>query len=161
LGKAELIRAMRGHTMRRAFRVDKTTLAALDAVLTIYLAGSEIESVPTLEILARPTVELARNARQILDALREEAPPDWEGAVVEDVSSVGGGSFSNASVPTSLLLWRGPKEELEACHARLRQGEPAVVTRMNQEGLAVDMRTVAESELALVVDAFLRVWHRQ
>jgi len=160
LGKAELVAAMRSHTMRRAFRVDKTTLAAMDAVLTLYLAAEDCPTLPTLDILARPVVDLERNAHQLLESLAEHAPPDWEGRVTVGESSVGGGSFSTAAIPTRLLLWTGPKDGLENCHTRLRQSDPAVVTRMNQDGLAIDMRTVREAELPLIVSAFRLAWER-
>ncbi len=158
LGRADLIERMRDFPLRRALRVDKTTLAALDAVFSLYLEAEGPAAVPTLAQIARAPAELARDAMQLLEALAEEAPAGWRGAVVEGESSVGGGSFSSASLPTHLLQWSGPKEALEICHARLRQGDPALVTRMNQEGLAVDLRTINPEELPLVIDAFLRVW---
>jgi L-seryl-tRNA(Ser) seleniumtransferase len=158
LGRAELIAAMRSHTMRRAFRVDKTTLAAMDAVLSMYLAAEERPALPTLEILARPVAELTRWAEQLLADLDTDAPPGWRGEVQPGESSVGGGSFSTAALPTSLLLWTGPKAALEECHVKLRQQDPALVTRINQDGLAVDMRTIKPSELSLIVAAFRLAW---
>jgi L-seryl-tRNA(Ser) seleniumtransferase len=71
---------------------------------------------------------------------------------------VGGGTFSTASVESRLLLWTGPKSELERCHQLLRTGDPALVGRMNQDGLAVDVRTIAAGEHDLVVQAFQRAW---
>jgi L-seryl-tRNA(Ser) seleniumtransferase len=160
LGHADLVAAMRAHPMRRAFRVDKITLAALDAVLSLYLEAEDLPLLPTLEQIARPILEIEAVARQLLRELAPAAPAGWHGSVRQDVSSVGGGSFSTASLPTRLLLWEGPKEELEACHARLRMGDPAVVTRMNQEGLAVDPRALEPDDLPPLVEAFRRVWER-
>jgi L-seryl-tRNA(Ser) seleniumtransferase len=161
LGRADLINALRRHPMRRTFRVDKTTMAAADAVLSLYLAAEDLPPVPTLEILARPPEALQAAAEQLLSALQPDAPEGWEGTAVAGEASVGGGSFSNAGVPTRLLLWRGPKAELEACHAALRCQDPALVTRMNQDGLAVDLRTVRDEELPLVIDAFRRTWRER
>ncbi len=161
LGRADLIDALRRHPMRRTFRVDKTTMAAADAVLSLYLAAEDLPPVPTLEMLARPLEALQAAAERLLGALQAEAPEGWEGTAVAGEASVGGGSFSSAAVPTRLLLWRGPKAELEACHAALRRQDPALVTRMNQDGLAVDLRTVGDEELPLVIDAFRRVWREK
>jgi L-seryl-tRNA(Ser) seleniumtransferase len=161
LGRADLVAAMRNHPMRRAFRVDKTTLAAVDAVLTLYLQAEKRPALPTLDLIARPVSELAAGAKELLSMLENESPPHWRATVVAGDSTVGGGSFSNASLETRLLLWEGPKEELEACHVRLRQGEPAVITRINQDGLSVDLRTVTREELALVAEAFVQAWRRQ
>ncbi len=158
LGRAELIERLRGHPLRRALRVDKLALAALDAVLTVYLRGDELAALPTLAMLAAPEAALARRAERLLAELAAAAPPGWQGAVVAGESSVGGGSFSEAVVPTRLLLWRAPKPELEQCHAALRRLDPAVVTRISQDGLACDLRTVAPEEDALLATALRAVW---
>ncbi len=78
--------------------------------------------------------------------------------MVPGQSSVGGGTFSTTSIESRLLMWTGPKAELESCHQWLRLGDPALVGRMNQEGLAVDVRTIAEAEMELVVQAFRLAW---
>jgi L-seryl-tRNA(Ser) seleniumtransferase len=158
LGRGEAIRGLRNHPMRRAFRVDKTTLAALDAVLTLYLEAEDVPAVPTLQRLAPDLDELAERAERLAAALRDEAPPGWNCAVVASVASVGGGSFSTTELPSRQLLWRGPEAELERIHAALRGQDPAVVGRKNQDGLAVDMRTIAADEIELVAAAFRRAW---
>ena len=86
------------------------------------------------------------------------APAGWTGQVVAGQSSVGGGTFSSTSLESRLLMWTGPKAELEHCHQQLRLGDPALVGRMNQEGLAVDVRTIAATEMELVVQVFRRAW---
>ncbi len=160
LGSAPLIEMLRRHPLRRALRVDKLTLAALDAVLTLYLEAEDLPAIPVLEMLALDVEELERRARALGDELVPAAPPGWSAEIVAGTSSVGGGSFSEAELPTRLLLWKGPKTELESCHANLRLGAPSVVTRMNQDGLAVDPRTVAPDELASVAKAFRAAWTR-
>jgi L-seryl-tRNA(Ser) seleniumtransferase len=158
LGRADLIAALRDHPLRRALRVDKTTLAAVDAVLTLYLGATDRPPLPTLDFVARPLTDLAEAAEKLLAELRPNAPSGWHGEVVAGESSVGGGSFSNASLASRLLLWQGPKVELEACHAQMREDDPAVITRINQDGLALDLRTIAPDELPLVAQAFRRAW---
>ncbi|PIV81174.1 L-seryl-tRNA(Sec) selenium transferase [bacterium CG17_big_fil_post_rev_8_21_14_2_50_64_8] len=157
-GSGERISGLRRHPMRRAFRVDKVTLAALDSVLTAYLAADDRPDLPTLSLLAQSEAELEARATDLLVALQPHAPRKWRGQVVPSQASVGGGSFSSAVVPTRLVLWQGPKEALDACHLALRTGDPALVGRMNQEGLAVDMRTILPHEEPLVVAAFRRAW---
>ncbi len=158
LGRRELIDGLRRHPMRRAFRVDKTTLAALDAVLSAYLAAEGRPDVPTITQLGTGLDALQRRAETLLAALVSDAPAGWVGAVVPGESSVGGGSFSTAAVASRLVMWHAPKHQLEACHRRLRTGRPALVGRMNQDGLAVDVRTLADDELPLVETAFRRAW---
>ncbi|MBU2502785.1 L-seryl-tRNA(Sec) selenium transferase [bacterium] len=158
LGSRDLIDGLRTHPMRRAFRVDKTTLAALDAVLTQYLAGERRPEVPTIAQLALSLDVLQERAERLLAALEPHAPAGWRGSVAPGRSSVGGGSFSSASVESRLVQWDGPKDDLERCHLKLRLGDPALVGRMNQDGLAIDVRTIAGDEEDLVVAAFVAAW---
>ncbi len=158
LGSRAQVAALRKHPMRRALRVDKTTLAALDAVLTLYLEAEGLPRLPTLEHLARPLEDLERAAADLAAALAADAPDGWTARVAPAVASVGGGSFSDAEIPTRLLLWEGPRAELEAVHQILRTGNPALVARISQEGLGVDLRTVAPSEYSLVQDALRAAW---
>jgi len=160
LGSRAEIAALRKHPMRRAFRADKTTLAALDAVMTLYLEAEGVPALPTLQHLARPLPELAAAAQQLADELASAAPGGWTARVAEAVASVGGGSFSDAEVPTRLLLWEGPHDQLEQVHQILRMGDPAVVARITQEGLGVDLRTVAPAEYSQVAGAFRSAWQR-
>ncbi|MBE0566173.1 MAG: L-seryl-tRNA(Sec) selenium transferase [Krumholzibacteria bacterium] len=158
LGRRELIAGLRGHPMRRAFRVDKTTLAALDAVLSAYLCAEDRPDIPTITQLGLDPDRLQQRAEELLARLAPHAPAGWRGNVVPGDSSVGGGSFSTAAVASRLVMWQAPKAELEACHRRLRGGRPALVGRMNQDGLAVDVRTLTDQEFPLVEAAFRRAW---
>ncbi len=160
LGRRELIESLRQHPMRRAFRVDKTALAALDAVLTLYLDADDRPAVPTLDVLARTLDDLADAAARLAGSLAAAAPAGWRASVIDDVASVGGGSFSDAEVPTRLLRWQAPREQLEAMHGLLRAGDPALVCRISQDGLSVDLRTIAPEEEDLVAAAFRDGWSR-
>ncbi|MCP4572392.1 MAG: L-seryl-tRNA(Sec) selenium transferase [bacterium] len=158
LGRADLIAGLRKHPMRRAFRVDKTTLAALDAVLSAYLRAVDRPPVPTLEQLGADLESLQDRAEKLLAGLAPLAPAGWRGEVVPGVSSVGGGSFSTAAIESRLVLWQAEKTDLEDVHRRLRTGDPALVGRMNNDGLAVDVRTLGDDELPLVIAAFSAAW---
>lgn len=157
-GSREAVAGLRKHPMRRAFRVDKTTLAALDAVLTVYLEAEGRPDIPTLNQLGATLEELQERAQALLALLAPLAPKTWRGEVRPGFSSVGGGSFSTTQIESRLVHFEGPKDELEACHQKLRMGDPALVGRMNQEGLAVDVRTLTAEEGDLVVAAFRQAW---
>lgn len=157
-GSAEEVAGLRRHPMRRAFRVDKTSLAALDEIFSAYLRAEGRPAIPTLDQLAQSLSELEARAERLRQALGSEAPAGWTAQIVPGESSVGGGTFSATRIASRLLLWTGPKAELEHCHQLLRLGDPALVGRMNQDGLAVDVRTIAETEFDLVVRAFGRAW---
>lgn len=160
LGSREHVAGLRRHPMRRAFRVDKTTLAALDATLTLYLQADDVPEIPTLLQLGADLDDLQVRAEDLLRRLEAHAPEGWKGSVVPGWSSVGGGSFSTTTIESRLVLWEAPKARLERTHLELRRGDPALVGRMNQEGLAVDVRTLPEAETELVVEAFVGAWER-
>lgn len=147
LGRRDLIEALRSHPMRRVLRVDKTTLAAVDGVLTHYLAGDAIEAVPTLRLAARPVAVLQAMAERLRDAVADAAPAGWSADIVDGVAQVGGGCSAEALLPTRLLRWTGPHAELERAHLALRRGDPAVLARIGQAGLAIDPRSLTERDL--------------
>jgi len=157
-GSRDKIAGLREHPMRRALRVDKTTLAALDATLTAYLSSEERPDLPTLEQLALGLNDLEARAESLRQELAPQAPEGWQGAVVTGQSSVGGGTFATTSLESRLLMWTAKKSELERCHQLLRLGDPALVGRMNQEGLAIDVRTISDDERKLVSQAFRDAW---
>lgn len=154
LGRADLVAAARAHPMRRAFRVDKTTLAALDGVLVHYLAGDAATAVPTLMQVARRGDEVERLAEALRARLAPEAPPHWRSEIVDGRAQVGGGCSAEAELPTRLLLWRGPHEELERRHATLRGGDPAVLCRISAQGLAFDPRSLRDEDLDVIATAW-------
>jgi len=158
IGRGDVVDGMRSHPLRRVLRVDKTTLAACDAVLTHYLAGDDLEAVPTLALLARPVAELEAAAEKLKAELDPHLPEGWTAEIVEDRASVGGGSFSDAEVPTRLLRWRAAKEYLERSHVLLRRQDPAVLARIGQDGLALDFRSMYPEDMEPVRDAMLSVW---
>lgn len=158
LGRAAHIAGLRDHPLRRAVRVDKATLAALDAVLTAYLAADGVPDLPALAALAMGTEELRQRAEWLCAQVTPLLPAGWRASVVDGASSVGGGACSTAELVTSLLRLEAPRAELEVCHLRLRRQDPALLARLNQDGLAVDPRALAAGELGLVIEAFARAW---
>lgn len=158
LGSAALVAELRDHPLRRAVRVDKTTLASLDAVLTAYLAATSLPDLPVVAALAAPEARLRDQAMRLRALVEPRLPAGWSLAVDRGVSSVGGGAYSTAELPTWLLRLHGPHAELEACQARLRAQDPAILARLNQDGLAIDPRALAEDELALVAAGLAAAW---
>lgn len=158
IGRTDLVGAMRAHPMRRTFRVDKTTLAAMDGVLSHYLAGDHLEAVPTLKHLDRSLADLETLATELGAGLAVDLPPEWSWTIMDGESQVGGGAGAALIVPSKLLHWRGPADELERCHKLLRSGDPAVVARISQEGLALDPRAVADGEFDLLAAAVRTAW---
>jgi L-seryl-tRNA(Ser) seleniumtransferase len=131
-GRADLVGAMRAHPLARALRVDKMTVAALEAVLRTYARGRRQE-VPVWSLLgASPTV-LRRRAHALASAFRHAS-------VRESQSVVGGGALPGHSLPSSELVIRVPDPDRVA--AQLRLGRPSVVCRIDDGAVTFDLRTV-------------------
>ncbi len=146
LGRADAIAALRKFPLTRALRVDKTTLAGLQATLRHYLLGEATEKVPVWRMISQDESILQERARQWVNTL------DGSGVaarVVPAHSTVGGGSLPGETLPTHLVALE--VESPDAVSARLRAGAPPVVARIEAGCLVLDPRTVLlEQEVALL-----------
>jgi L-seryl-tRNA(Ser) seleniumtransferase len=141
LGNAPLIEAMKHNPLCRALRVDKLTLAALEATLSSYVRRAARAEIPILRMIAASRDELKARAT----AFAARIP---NAVVVEGSSAIGGGAYPEASLPTSLVAIDGDAVSMEM---KLRTGTPAVIARIAHDRLLIDLRTVLphqESALA-------------
>jgi L-seryl-tRNA(Ser) seleniumtransferase len=149
-GKKEWIQKIEKDPLMRAFRLDKMTLAALEATLRLYLNEEKaLREVPGLRMLGFSSDELKQRAETLAARLREIDGLTAE--VIEDVAYVGGGSLPDQAMKT-WIVGLGAKTQSDAELAlRLRTGTPAVLGRLREGKLALDLRTVfPEQEDALV-----------
>jgi len=152
-GKARHIAELRKHPLARALRVDKFTLAALNATLFAYSAGRETEEVPVWRMLSISLPALKRRAR------RWASVPGLQGAVVPGTSVVGGGSLPEDGVPTWLASF-APPAGADSMSELLRRSEPPVVARIAAGRVLLDPRTVNASDDAVVRHTLVRVSER-
>jgi L-seryl-tRNA(Ser) seleniumtransferase len=150
-GRKEFIQKIEKDPLMRAFRLDKMTLAALETTLRLYLNESAaLQEIPGLRMLGASLNELRQRAESLAVKLR--AVPGVAGALVsEDVAYVGGGSLPDQAMKTCIIGIRSDQVSDETLAYRLRTGEPAVVTRLRDGLVLIDLRTVfAHQEPALV-----------
>ncbi|MFN8499052.1 MAG: L-seryl-tRNA(Sec) selenium transferase [Anaerolineae bacterium] len=136
VGRADLIGRLRSFPLTRALRVDKLTLAALQATLLHYRRG-EVTRIPVWAMIAASLDDLAARAGAWAAALNARG---LTAAVVPAESTVGGGSLPGESLPTRALALTIPSPDDVA--ARLRHGAPPVVARIEGDRLLFDPRTV-------------------
>ena len=150
VGRADLVARCREHPIARAVRADKMTLAALEATLALYRDPAvAVREIPVLRMLTLEPAELAGRARR----LAERCPPALSPEVVAGQSAVGGGSFPEAALPTSLVALDAGPLGPDRLALRLRLGEPAVVARTAGGRVLLDPRTIPESSLDAVATA--------
>jgi L-seryl-tRNA(Ser) seleniumtransferase len=150
LGSAQLIGKLRKNPFTRAMRVDKLTLAALEATLRLYLDPPRaIAEIPVLAMLTA-TVETLRSRADALGESLRAAGISVE--VVESRASVGGGAFPTAEIPSVSISVAGNAHSVEE---RLRRGDPAVIGHIVAGKLLLDLRSVVPGEDALLTHALL------
>ncbi len=137
VGRQSLIAQLRRHPLTRALRVDKTTLAALQATLLHYVRGEAEQKIPVWQMISMKVNEIEARATQIVEALKQQSIPS---AVVEGVSAIGGGSLPGQSLPTRLISVAVPNPS--ALTRQLRSASPPVIARIEDDRLILDLRTV-------------------
>jgi L-seryl-tRNA(Ser) seleniumtransferase len=150
LGRADLIERMRTNPLCRALRIDKLTIAALQATLALYLDPERARrEIPVLRMLSTPVAELDLAATRIVAAFATRGIP---AAIMDGDSAVGGGALPGAVLPTRLVVITTdvPAHILEQ---RLRSANTPVIARIIGDRLCLDPRTIAPEEVAALVAA--------
>ena len=147
LGKKKYVSLMEKHPLARAIRVDKFTLAALEATLSLYLEEEKaLQEIPTLHMLTMSQSELKKTAnrlaREIRTAVGQRMIIDSE----TDVSKAGGGSLPLAELPTAVVSIKPLNMSVNELEQRLRSGKPPILARIKEDKLLLDVRTIQESE---------------
>lgn len=151
VGRRDLIDAIKRHPLMRAFRVDKTTLAGLDATLRAYQRGTAVEELPVWQMIAQPSEELHTVAWTWAEALRRAGA---EAEVIAGESTVGGGSLPGQTLPTWLLAIHVDAPDETA--AALRRQDPPVIVRIEHDQLVLDPRTVLPRHETALLDTLLK-----
>jgi L-seryl-tRNA(Ser) seleniumtransferase len=142
-GKAELINRLKQHPLTRALRVDKTTLAALQATLLAYLENKAEAEIPVWQMIAAKPEALARRTRKWREALRKV--PELAAVTLEitdSISTVGGGSLPGQMLPTKVLAIAVDSVDQLAVKLRYNPLAPPIVARIEHNRLLLDPRTV-------------------
>jgi L-seryl-tRNA(Ser) seleniumtransferase len=152
-GRKELIQKIEKDPLMRAFRLDKMTLAALEATLRLYLNEERaLREVPGLRMLGMSLAELRQRAEQLAVRLRE-----IDGVagvrVCEDVAYVGGGSLPDQTLKTCVLEVEARDLGDAELAYRLRLGNPAVMGRLREGKLVLDVRTVFPHQEPALIEA--------
>ena len=159
LGDADVIGAMRKNPLCRAFRVDKVTLAGLEATLRHYLDPEEAPwEIPTLRMLSASVDDLEVRARGLAKGLEEgrEDPESPRVRVTEGNGVVGGGTFPGVDLPGWNVRVRVAGLPPKDLSRGLRSQDPPVVARVENEELVLDLRTVEGRDDEVILRALLK-----
>jgi L-seryl-tRNA(Ser) seleniumtransferase len=140
------VKKMSRHPLARAVRIDKLTLAALEATLRLRLTG-RLSEIP-VERMTRATVDDVRRRAAMWSVKLEER--GVRTSLIPGESAVGGGSLPGHALPTVLIALSGPASRLAAA---LRHGDPPVIARLEKDACCLDPRTVLKGEDETLIDA--------
>ncbi len=157
VGRRELVAQLKKNPWNRALRIDKLTLAALEATLYAYDAGQARETIPTLRLLTEPLAGVRRRAGRVLSRLPAEVRHRLGATVVEDRAQVGGGALPTVELPTAAVAVGRTPEAARALDVALRAGDPPVIGRIVDDRLLLDCRTLLASQVAAMAAALIRV----
>lgn len=144
VGRAALVAQLRQHPLARALRVDKTTLAGLEATLLAYLHGRAEREIPVWQMIAAAPAALRTRAERLAAAIGDAA------GVAACTSAVGGGALPGATLPSFAVALAGAPDALAA---RLRASAPPVIGRIDEGRLLLDVRTVLEEQEPALIEA--------
>jgi L-seryl-tRNA(Ser) seleniumtransferase len=144
VGNREIIQRLRKHSLYRALRVDKLTLAALEATLEAHRRGTAVEEIPTLRMLSLSQQEIEKRARSFIELIPD--PGTARATVIDGQSAVGGGSGPNAHPPTALIALEHDTLSASDIERLLRLSSPPVISRIADGKVLLDLRTVSPEE---------------
>lgn len=155
LGKGDILRQVRRNPLNRALRIDKLTLAALEATLIRYLNPDQAFSdIRTLKSLTAPLRDIRRMARNLLTRLRRLDLKGFTFSLRQGVSLAGGGSLPTQEIPTVLIGVRSDGLTTGRLESRLRHAAVPIIARIADDELILDLRTIAREEFGLVQQGF-------
>ncbi|MGB4503462.1 MAG: L-seryl-tRNA(Sec) selenium transferase [Syntrophaceticus sp.] len=153
LGRAELVQVLKDDPLLRALRVDKMTLAALEATLRVYLEEDAQKKIPVLQMLSISAAELEQNALKLKEMLAGILKDSCDILIKPGVSRAGGGSLPLADLPTTQVVLYPKNMSPTDLAERLRQGDPPVVVRLQEDGVIIDPRTLLPGDDEILAKA--------
>jgi L-seryl-tRNA(Ser) seleniumtransferase len=155
VGKRAIVSRLKKNPWNRALRIDKFTIAALEATLTAYEAGNARDAVPTLRLLTEPLAAVTARARRVLRGLGADTAQRLAARVEQGRAQVGGGALPTVELPTAGVALGATDAAARALDAALRVGEPPVIARLVEDRLFLDCRTVLPSQVSALVKALV------
>lgn len=157
-GRRDAIERLKSHPLARALRLDKMTLAALEATLRLYLDPERAaRDIPTLAMLLSPPEKVAARARMLASRISAVSAGAFDVLTEPDTSRAGGGALPMAEIPTTVVTLAPLRTSANALEASLRLGDPTIVARIHEGRVLLDPRTLSAAEEDAVVGRLERI----
>jgi len=152
VGKKEVLAKIKKNPLNRALRIDKFTLAALEATLMHYLnTAAAPKKLRALKALTEPVADVKKRAEELLAKLQNEKFDSLNFSIREDFAAAGGGSLPTQQIPTVLVAVNNKNMPAAKMEEKLRKLDVPVIARVDKDEILFDLRTVAEDEFGFIV----------
>jgi len=158
VGKEKLIDQIAKNPLMRAVRIDKLTLSAFESVLKCYLDEDKAKrQIPTLSMLLQDPEKIRERAERIALQLKSAIGISHddiaEADIIRDASQSGGGALPEVEFETYAVAIKPMNLSVNKLEDRLRHGNPPIITRIKDDALVIDARTVRDCEIEVLVKA--------
>lgn len=151
LGKKDIVEKIKRNPLNRALRIDKLTLAALEATMKQYLNMEEaLSSIKGLRSLTEPVATIEKKARKLLRRLQKSPLEGFLFSLKQGTSMSGGGSLPTQEIPTVLIAISSSRISASRLGERLRHFDTPIIARISDEEVLLDVRTIDESEFSII-----------
>ena len=159
LGRRNVLQEIKQNPLNRALRIDKLTLAALEATMMQYFQPDRaISRLRVLKALTEPLKDVDKRAKKLLSLLRKER---WEGVIMsvkKGFSMAGGGSLPTQEIPTILLSLVSKHLSPSNLEERLRYLEIPIIARIADDEVLFDLRTIEEEEFPSIKNGLRQIF---
>ncbi|MGQ0763123.1 MAG: L-seryl-tRNA(Sec) selenium transferase [Acidobacteriota bacterium] len=153
VGRGEVIERMRKHSLYRALRADKLRLAALEATLDAYARNAITNELPTHQMISMTFDDLKSRVTNFIEHVHGLNASELHIEIVEGESAIGGGAAPTSHLRTPLVSITHAKLSANQIEERLRHSDPPVITRIEDDRVLIDLRTVAAEDEATLASA--------
>ena len=158
VGRKDPLERIKKNPVNRALRIDKMTLAALEATLHLYRDESKaVSAIPTLRMLTLPPKVIANKAKRLRNRLRKQGNDRLEAVIIDASSRVGGGALPLQELPTRCVSVRIKGLSANRIERIMLGATPPIIGRIENDLFVMDMRTVQDEEIAMIASTFRKV----
>jgi L-seryl-tRNA(Ser) seleniumtransferase len=158
VGKKDVLAKIKKNPLNRALRIDKFTLAALEATLMLYLNTTAApKKLRALKALTESVEDVRKRAKNLIAKLQKENFDSLKLSIREDFAAAGGGSLPTQEIPTVLVAIQNKNMPATKMEEKLRKLDVPIIVRVDKDEILFDLRTVSEDEFDFIVEGFKQI----
>lgn len=161
VGKKNIIDDIKRNPLTRALRIDKLTLAGLESTLRLYRDEEKaLQCIPTLQMLTATIEEITQKANQLVEKLNDINNSRLHLQLLKLSSKAGGGSLPLLELPSQCVSIKIDGISANSLEKYLRKSDPPIIARIEEDYVIMDLRTIQQDEIVIIVSAFENILKR-